>query len=296
VSPSHLALLILVCLAWAFNFTAGAAGMQHFSPMLFMVIRFLIVFLIAFPFLRRPPAGQWLRLATVCLLIGALHFTFMFWALARSGDVSSVAIVQQTYIPMAVLLAIPLLGERAGWQTLVATAVAFSGVLLIGFDPLVLTQLDVLGLALLSALLQALGSIHMRGLQGIPVLSFQAWSAVFSIPVLLAASLLFEHDQIGQIEAAGWVSWGAVGYSAVIASLLGHGLFYYLVQRHPVVSVMPYMLLTPLFAVMFGVLVWGDRPGWRLLAGGALVLLGILVITLRAMRRARLEVRLRGQS
>jgi drug/metabolite transporter (DMT)-like permease len=29
---------------------------------------------------------------------------------------------------------------------------------------------------------------------------------------------------------------------------------------------MPYLLLTPLTAVLFGVLLWGDRPGWRLLA------------------------------
>jgi len=39
--------------------------------------------------------------------------------------------------------------------------------------------------------------------------------------------------------------------------------------------------------VLFGVLLWGDRPGWRLLVGGALVLSGIFVVTLRAMHKAR---------
>jgi O-acetylserine/cysteine efflux transporter len=38
-------------------------------------------------------------------------------------------------------------------------------------------------------------------------------------------------------------------------------------------------------AVVFGILVWGDRPGWRLLVGGALVLAGILAITLRALHK-----------
>ncbi len=290
----HLALLLLVCLAWGFNFTAGAAGMQHFSPLLFMIVRFLIVLALALPFLRKPPPGQWFRLASVCLLIGAFHLTVMFWALARSEDVSSVGIVQQMYIPMAVVLAVPLLGEHVGWRSLLATAIAFIGVLVIGFDPLVLRQLDVLGLALLSALFQALGSLYMRGLHGIPVLNFQAWTAIFSIPVLLATSLLFEQGQLTDLQTANWTHWASVAYSAIVASLLGHGLFYFLVQRHPVSAVMPYMLLTPLFAVIFGVLVWGDRPGWRLLAGGALVLLGILMITLRAMRKARLAARLQG--
>ncbi len=287
MQPTHLLLLLTVCLAWGFNFTAGAQGMEHFSPLLFMIGRFVLVLLVALPFLRRPPPGQWLRLAAVCLLLGALHFTTMFWALGRSEDVSSVAIVQQTYIPMAVVLAMILLKEEIGWRSLLATLIAFIGVMVIGFDPLVLGQLDVLGLALLSALFQALGSIYMRGLHGIPVFSFQAWTAIFSIPALLAASLLLEQGQVEQLRTAGLIHWASVAYSALIASLVGHGLFYYLVQRHPVTAVMPYMLLTPLLAVVFGVLVWGDRPGWRLLLGGTLVLLGIFMITLRAMRKGR---------
>jgi O-acetylserine/cysteine efflux transporter len=44
--------------------------------------------------------------------------------------------------------------------------------------------------------------------------------------------------------------------------------------------------MMPLFAVMFGVLVWGDQPGWRMLLGGAFVLLGILAITLRTRHKA----------
>jgi O-acetylserine/cysteine efflux transporter len=48
---------------------------------------------------------------------------------------------------------------------------------------------------------------------------------------------------------------------------------------------MPYLQLTPVLAVVFGILLWGDRPGARLLIGGALVILGILFITLRARSR-----------
>jgi O-acetylserine/cysteine efflux transporter len=78
----------------------------------------------------------------------------------------------------------------------------------------------------------------------------------------------------------------------VVASIVGHGAFFVLVQRHPVSAVMPYMLLTPLAAVIFGVLVWGDRPGSRLLWGGALVLSGILVVTLRARQKTLEEISL----
>ena len=281
----HLVLVLLVCLAWAFNFTAGASGMQHFSPLLFMILRFAIVLFVVLPFLRIPPPGQWPRLVAVCLLIGVLHFTVMFWALARSSDVSSVAILLQTFIPMSLILAILFLGERIGWRSSLATFIAFGGVMVIGFDPMMLTQVDVLGLALLSALFQALGSISMRGIHGVSVFSLQAWTAVICLPLLVLLSLFLEQGQIAAVQSAGRIHWSSVLYSALGASLVGHGLFYYLVQRHPVTTVMPYLLLTPLFAVAFGVLVWGDRPGWRLILGGAMVLLGIFVITLRAKQK-----------
>jgi O-acetylserine/cysteine efflux transporter len=281
----HLFLMVVICLAWSFNFTAGAAGMQHFPPLLFMVLRFGLILLLVFPLLRRPPAGQWPRLITVCLLIGAFHFSLMFWALARSQDVSSVAIVQQTYIPIAVVLAIALLGEQIGWRSMTATLVAFAGVLVIGFDPLVLGQLDVLALALLSALFQALGSIYMRGIRGVGALNFQAWSAIISLPFLIVASFIVEQDQLITMQTANAIQWASVVYSALIASLVGHGLFYFLVQRHPISTLMPYMLLTPVFAVIFGILVWGDQPGWRIFVGGLMVLFGIAVITMRARRK-----------
>ena len=280
------ALVVLVCTVWGFNFVAGAKGMQAFSPLLFMSIRFGILLLVVLPFMRPPPPGQWTRLAGASLFVGALHFTAMFWALKLSSDVTSIALLQNMYVPFSVLLAILLLGERAGWRTLLATAVAFSGVLVIGFDPLVLNQPAALALILLSALLQATGSVFMRGLYGLGPISFQGWTAVFSLPVVLLATLVFENDQLATMATAGAVHWAALLYSVFFASLVGHGLFFFLVQRHPLPMLMPYMLLAPLLATAFGVLVWGDRPGWRLVTGGALVLSGILFITLRGRARA----------
>ena len=289
IPPRHLLLILVICTVWAGNFIAGASGMQHFSPFLFMIFRFVLVLLVVFPFIRRPPPGQWLRLLGVCFLIGGLHFTLMFWALSRSADVSSIAIVQQTYIPFAVVLAIVMMRERPGWKTMAATLLAFTGVLVIGFDPLVLKQIDVLAITLISALFHALGSIYQRGIRGVGVLNFQGWTAMVALPVLLVSSLLTENGQLDMIRTAPWQSWTSIAYSALAASLVGHGLFFFLVQRHPVTAVLPFLQLTPVLAIAFGIFIWGDRPGPRLLAGAALVILGILMITLRARSKTRLK-------
>ncbi len=282
MSIRDISLIVFVCLIWGFNFIAAAQGMQHFSPMVFLTLRFLAVLLVLLPFVRLPPADQWGRLVFVCLCIGAIHLTTIFWAIARSNDLTSIAIVQQTYIPMSVLLAVVFLDERVGWRTLTAIVISFCGVVVLSFDPLIFSQLDVLLLALFAALAQALGSVFMRGIKGVGALNFQAWTALVSLPILIITSLLFEGGQIESIQTADWLGWTSVGYSGLISSIVGYGLFFILIQRHPVSSIMPYMLLMPVFTILFGVWIWGDRPGLKLLLGGTLVLVGILFISLRS--------------
>ena len=100
---------------------------------------------------KRPAPGQWPRLIGVCLLIGVLHFGLSFTALKMAGDLSSPAIVMQSYVPMTTLLAWWWLGERFAWRTGLAIAMSFAGVLVLGFDPLVLDRPMALVLMLISA-------------------------------------------------------------------------------------------------------------------------------------------------
>jgi len=283
----HLLLVIVICVVWGGNFLMSAAALRELPPLLFTALRLLLVGVLLLPWLKPPAPGHWPRLAAICLCNGALHFGLSFWALQLADNLTSPAIVMQSYIPMTAVLAVLFLGERIGWRTALGIAISFGGVLVLGFDPLVLAAPAALMMMLVSALFLATGTVMMRGLGGVHPLGLQAWSAAFGLPPLLLASLLIEGDPWSAIDGAGAVAWAGVAYSALGASLLGHSLFFWLVQRYPVSQITPYLLLTPLVAIAFGVLVWGDRPGPRLIIGGAMVLGGVLGIALRARTRAR---------
>ncbi|MFC4726741.1 DMT family transporter [Coralloluteibacterium thermophilus] len=285
--PRDVALILLVCLAWGGNFLTSAYALREIPPFLFTALRLALLSVVLLPFLRRPEPGQWPRLVAVCLCNGVLHFGLSFWALRMAGNLASPAIVMQSYVPMAALLAWVVLGERFAWRTGLAIAVSFAGVLVLGFDPLVLAAPWSLVLMLVSAFFLALGTVLMRPLRGLSAFSMQAWTAVVGVAPLLAASLLLEPGAFAAAAGAGTLAWGGVLYSAVIASLLGHGLYYLLVQRHPIAQLTPWLLLTPVVAVGLGIAFWGDRPGIRLYVGGAMVLGGVLLIALRAMAKAR---------
>jgi O-acetylserine/cysteine efflux transporter len=282
-----LLLALLVCLVWAGNFLTSALALRDMPPLLFTGLRLAVLGLLLAAFLRRPAKGQWPRLLVISLCVGVLHFGLSFWALKLAGNLSSPAIVMQSYVPMSVLLAWGLLGERFGWRTGAAVALSFGGVLVLGFDPLVLANPVSLFMMLVSAFFLALGTVLMRGLGGVSRYGMQAWTAVIGVGPLLGLSLWLEPGGFASLATLGWVPWFGIAYAAIAASLVGHGIYYSLIQRHPVAKVMPWLLLTPLLAMGLGIAFFGDKPGPKLWLGGAMVLGGILVIALRTQAKAR---------
>ena len=284
MKPGDLLLALLANTAWAFNFVAGKAGVEHFQPFLFTALRFGLLLLVLLPLLRWIP-GRMGSIFGIGLVQGVLHFGFIFAGLEASGDISSVAIAAQLYVPFSALLALILLGEKLSQRHWLGIVSAFAGVLAIGFDPIVFRHLDALLLITAGALAMAVATIQMRQLRGVSVFVLQGWIAVCATPILALLSLLFEQGQWSALRTATWLSLAAPLYSAIGASLVGHGIVYYLLGRYPVGVTTPLMLLSPVLAVGFGVWLWGDVLTWKLAVGGLLTLAGLAIITIPAPRR-----------
>jgi O-acetylserine/cysteine efflux transporter len=278
-------LIAIICVSWAGNFISTALGVKELPPILFSALRMAVLAAVLLPFLKIPPRAQWSRLMLVALNNGAIHLSLCAIALKLAGDLASPAIALQSYVPMSALLAWWLLGERFAWRTGIAIAICFSGVLILGFDPIVLDRPSALWTMLAAAFFLALGTIWMRGLQGMDVVQQQGWSAVISVAPMIVVSFLLEPGIISSVRDASISAWACVTYSALISSLLGHGLYFALIKRHPVAQITPYFLCAPVMAVIFGMLAWGDRPGPKLFIGGAMVIGGVLMIAYRNMAK-----------
>ncbi len=277
----------VICLAWAVNFLTSKLALLEFPPMLFTALRLALLVIVLAAFLKRPEPGQWLRLIAVALCNGVLHFGLSFWSLKLSSNLASPAIVLQSYVPMASLLAWWVLGERFHWRTGAAIALSFLGVLVLGFDPSVLQSPMALVLMLISAFFLAVGTVLMRNLRGMDLYNQQGWTAVIGLLPLIVLSLCFEPGVSTAIANASWVAWIGVIYAAIGSSLIGHGIYYVLVQRHPVAQVTPYLLATPVLATILGMVFMHDQHGPRLWLGGAMVLGGVFIIGIRNLAKTR---------
>jgi len=81
-------------------------------------------------------------------------------------------------------------------------------------------------------------------------------------------------------------------YLAIVGSVIAFLLYYWLILNMDVTKSMLIALVTPVVAVILGMIVLNEEFGWRTLAGGAMIMLGIAFIrgskksaAIRAIRR-----------
>jgi O-acetylserine/cysteine efflux transporter len=283
IRARDLALLIGITLIWGVNLITSKVGVAEIPPIFFTFLRFLIVALALAPLLRIHP-GQMGTLTLAAMLTGALNFALSFAGLKRATNVSSVAIMTQLGVPFATLLSVAMLGEVVRWRRIAGIALSFVGVGIIGFDPQIGDRWESVALVVASAFFGALGLIIVKKLHDFGPAELLGWTYLISLPPLLAVSLAIEHPSFDALRGVSWQAWGALLFSALVASLIAHTGYYTLVQRYPVTSVAPLTTLSPVFSIVLGVLLLDDKLTSRILIGGACTLLGVLIITLRERR------------
>ena len=288
MKPRDIALIILVDCIWAFNLVAVKLAVTAVAPITAVMLRYVILLAVCLPWLRWLPG----RMGTILLtgvVAGAVFMGLGGLSFALATNLAALAIAAQLGVPFSLLLAILIFRERIHWPRMAAIALSFAGVAIMGFDPDIFNEWLAVLLTLVAALAWAAGNLLFRKLKGVPVLTIHAWLALISVPVLAVGSLVFEPGALATVPGLRWDTWGWLTYSAIGASLIGHGSMSWLFQRYPVSVVSPLTLPTPVLSVIVAVVVFGTPVSLQMVAGGILTLAGIAIITLRTARARDLE-------
>ena len=274
-------LLVLICLVWATNNIISKIVVAQWGvpPMMYAAIRFAIVAAVTLPWLFPAPKPFW-RLLIVALLMGGGNFALLFMGL-KTASPSSAAIIIQLGVPITTVLSMIMLGEKVGWKRGLGMGMTLAGAVVVMWHPEGMSMSSGLWLIVASAFAGSLGAVMMKQMEGVKPLQFQAWVGFSSIWPLGLASVVFERGDWGMAVAAGWPFIAALLFSALIVSVVGHTLYYGLIQKYEATLISPLTLLTPLLTIALGVLVTHDKFDLRMAIGAALALLGVLIIALR---------------
>ncbi|WP_316977685.1 DMT family transporter [Shumkonia mesophila] len=294
-SPERRAYLLLlaVIFLWGINWPIMKAGLAYISPLWFAASRVALAAAFLFPLLAalgrlRPPrrgdVGVLLSVGVgqVGVNIALVHLGLQFIEAGRS------AILAYTTPLWVAPLAALFLGERLSVRKLLGIALGLVGVFVLS-GPAALDLADTAtmtgnGLLVLAAMISAAVIVHMRA-QGRAVQAFELapWQMLLGAAVLVPAALLFDGPPA--------VQWSVplvavLAYNGALATAFCLWAFVVVMRDLPATSTAVGSLGVPVVGVLTSAILLGEPLSAAKMLGLALILGGVLAVSLADLRRA----------
>lgn len=287
MAPRHLLLALGLAAIWGVNFVVIKIGLDHFPPLLFSALRFLVAAVPAILVLRHPGV-PWRWVALVALTLGIVKFGLLFTGMSAGMPPGLSSLVLQTQAVFTAVFAVLLLGERLSGKQVAGLAVALAGVGLIALDLGATSPLGAFLLLLGAAAMWGLSNVAMRRASPPDMLRFMVWVSALATLPLFALSALVEGPRQGweALRTVTWPAAGAVAFVGVVATVVGFGVWGYLIRTYSASTVAPISLLVPVFGMASAAMLLGERITPLRLVAAALIIAGVLAGVLTGRRPA----------
>lgn len=287
--------LLLLGALWGASFLFMRIAVPEFGPLALVFVRVALAAALLLPLLAwrgQWPAlrTHWRRIAVVGIVNSALPFLgFTIAALVLGTGL--MAIFNATAPMWGMLIAWAWLGERPGASRLAGLALGLAGVVVLSWDQADLRPgaegvSPALGIAccLGAALFYGIAANYTRRhVGGVPPLAVAAGSQAAA-----AAALLLPAWWAWPAVAPSATAWAGAAVLALACTGLAYILYFRLIAHAGATSAISVTFLIPAFALLWGALWLGERPGLPLLLGCGVILLGTALSTgaLAPRRRA----------
>jgi O-acetylserine/cysteine efflux transporter len=281
VPTRHRLLAVVVALLWGLNFLAIDASLAHYPPMFLVALRFAVlaiptVFLVPWPGVP----VRWLIGYGVGF--GVLQFAFLYWGMAAGMPAGLASLVLQMSGPFTVVLGAMFLRERVTGRQVAGILVAVAGLTAVGWQRAESAALLPFLLTLAGAFGWAIGNVSNRLAQPRNPLHLVLWMSVVPPLPMLAVSWFVEGPDAIRTslttydDPAAWWAVAGLAYTVLLGTVVGSGLWTWLMTRHPAGVVAPFSMLVPVVGMSSAWLVLGEEVTPGELVGALLVVGGVL--------------------
>lgn len=277
--------LFALYIIWGSTYLAIRFALESYPPFLLAGLRFLIAGTLLFGFLRLrgialPSRRQWQNAAiTGALLLGFGNGLVCFAEQRVSSGIAAVAVAS---MPLFAALFSSLYGERPTRREGLGLAIGFVGVVVLNLgNGLSASRLGACAL-LIAAMCWALGSVWSKR-QDMPKgpMNTAAQMLCASVALIIVALSAGERVPVRPSLHATL----AVVYLIVFGSIIAFSAYLYVLKHVRPALATSYAYVNPPVAVLFGLLLVDEHVGPYDLAGMAIILLGVGVITFARQRR-----------
>jgi len=284
---------LVLCGIWGSTWLFIKLGLSDLPPFTFAGIRFVVACTILFSLIRirgiqLPNARRdWILLAITGILAFGLNYGLLFWG--EQYISSGLAALLQATIPAfgLVFAHFHLPGERLSWTKIGGVILGVCGVGVVFSNQLAVAGRQALAgcvALILSSIFVAYSNVLVKtyGKNLNPAI-LAAGQMFFGLLLLLAVGIPVEGNPLH----FHWTPMAVIAlfYLAVVGSVIAFLLYYWLVLNMDVTKSMLIALVTPVVAVILGMIVLDEQIGWRTLIGGTMIITGIGFIVIRWPQR-----------
>lgn len=292
---------LLMCLIYGTTFLAIKVGLSAgFPPFLFAGVRFLLAGLVVLAVLRARrvvlPGGRESLRSLAAIGLGNTFIPFACLYSAQRYLPSGVAAMLTSTGPALVTLFLMAL-ERRRPEPLqwVGLGVGLAGVWLLMLPTLQpgtysSATLVAAGSVLLAQIAAAWATVYSKRVlsRGVAPLAMSGAQMMFGGAGLLLLSLAVERGPLHFADAPRALS--ALAYLMVMGSMVGSGIYFWLVKKTGPVFPSTWLYVSPMIALLLGALVLGEPLQASSLSGAVLVLAGVLLTNARMLLSRRAAV------
>ncbi len=280
---------LLLTVIWGTTWAAIRIGLEGVPPFTGVAVRFALAGALLLA-LARPLGvrlGRGPHERVLWLVNGVLSFCLSYAAVYWSEQYipSGLAAVLFATYPLfvAALAHVLLPGERLAPIAVAGMGLGFAGVAVIFSDDLTLLGGETVRTAalvmLVSPVVSAVASVVVKRWGGdVHPLSLAAVPMLIAGVVMGAVAVLVEGHRPVVLDAR---SVGALLYLAILGSAVTFTIYYWLLARVKATQVALMSYLIPIVAVAVGAMLFDEPLRPRLLAGSALVLAGVVIVSRR---------------
>lgn len=226
------------------------------------------------PLVRRP---QWdWKLVPMTLLFAAMNYTYLT-AMVK-GSAANAIWLQCTAPVWVLLVGVLVFGEHAIWRDWLLVLFASAGVGVILHYESRGAALEAVGWGLAAGVCYAGVVLSLRQLRALDAVWLAALNNLVTAAVLAPVALAGAKFPSGMQ----WVLLVAFGVLQIAAPYVFFARGLRSISGHEATGI---GMLEPLLVPLWVYLAWGDRPAWWTLAGGGLILLGLMIRYLEPSRR-----------
>ncbi|MDP2823339.1 MAG: DMT family transporter [Sulfuritalea sp.] len=286
--PAAFALMVLLCAIWGLQQVAIKVASAGISPILQAGLRSGVAALLVFVWARWRGIAlfspdQSLKPGLLAGLLFGLEFVFIFVGVERT-TVSRMVVFLYTAPCFTVLgLHFFVPGERMGLRQGTGVLLAFGGLVAAFIDEAAGGSLLGDAFGVLAALFWAATTVLIRAtkLAQVTATKVLLYQLVVSAAVMFPLSWLVGERGIGVLSAP--TLW-AMAYQIVIVAFISYLAWFWLLTRYLAGRLLVFSFLTPLFGVLFGMLLMSDQPSLHFFAAAAMVAGGIVLVNLPARK------------